>query len=111
MTAPPDALTAVAIALERLSAAMATGRFDAVLAAEEPLAEALRRLMSCPAPGGADRALVIDGVRGVRTALLKCQLLGRASASLAQAMAPHSPYTVRGHRGPSNMPATLQSRT
>ncbi len=111
MTAPPDALAAVEIALDRLSAAMATGRPDAVLAAEEPLAAAIRRLVTCPRPTSADRARVHDGVRAVRVALMKCRLLGRASAALEQALALHPAYTATGSRARTSIPATLESRT
>lgn len=111
MTTLPDALIDVEAALERLSAAMVTGQADAVLSAEEPLAAAIRRLVTCPAPSGADRTAVYQGIRNVRLALMKCQLLGRSSAALEQALTAEPAYSATGSRVPPHFPARMESRT
>jgi hypothetical protein len=112
MTTLPDALTAVESALEGLSVAMSTGQPDAVLSAEEPLAEAVRHLLAAPPPGSEDdRDRAIAAIRAVRLALLKCQLLGRASAGLQHVVAPQSAYTTNGYGAPARGPVTLEARS
>jgi hypothetical protein len=112
MTTLPDALTAVETALDNLSGALCTGQPAAVLSAEGPLADAVRRLVASPPPESADdRARAYLGIRAVRVALLKCQLLGRASAALQQVMAPQSAYTATGYGAPAGRPVTLETRT
>jgi len=112
MTTLPDALTAVETALEGLSVALCTGQPDVVLSAEEPLADAVRRLIAAPPPESADdRARAYEGIRAVRIALLKCQLLGRSSAGLQQLMTPQSAYTPTGYGAPAARPVSLETRT
>jgi len=105
-----DACADLACALDRLSAALATGRPDAVLAAEEPLAHAVRRLRSCAAPR-LDDGEAAAGVRSVRVALAACLALGRATATLAQAANQYMPYTANGQPMPPSVRATVESRT
>jgi hypothetical protein len=112
MTHLTDACAAVTSALEGLSAAMATGRPEAVLAAEEPLALAARQLQSCLSTPGIDRARASVAVRDVRMALQVCQALGRAAASLVELTAgTQQPYTASGRLAPSAGRATVASRT
>ena len=112
MTNLPDALILVESALDRLSAALATGQADAVLAAEEPLANAVQRLSTCPRPTLADRDRVRTGVRAVRLALAQCQRLGRNSAALEQLLTFNSAYGATGvHAHANARGGTLQART
>ena len=111
MTNLPDALILVESALERLSAAMATGQADAVLAAEEPLGEAVRLLSACPKPAAEDRDRVRNGVRSVRIALAQCQRLGRTSAALEQLLTFGSVYGATGVHAAANHRGTLHART
>jgi len=107
-----DACTNAARALEDLSAAMATGRPDAVLAAEEPLADAVRQLLrACTSLPVEDRALAAASVRSVRVALLKCRALGRTSAALVQAASQFAPYTASGQPSQLAVRTTVESRT
>src|SRR5215471_14212344 len=109
MTSLPDALIALESALEQVSAAMATGSPDSVLAAEESLGVAVRQLVAAAVPAGADRSKLAAGIRTVRQAMAKCQRLGRVSASCLQAITADQPYTASGQLQPAIV-TSLDSR-
>jgi hypothetical protein len=98
-------------ALERLSAALASGRSEAILDCELPLVDAIRGLRAArgavtPAERARLRALVADA----RTALGRCTKLGDLVASiLTTATVPHA-YGRRGAPVPV-LRGTLTSRT
>jgi hypothetical protein len=121
MTAQPDSqpltnealerLINVEAALDRLTAALVTGRPDAVLAAEEALGSAARQLASYRPAADADPAELADKLHTVRVAVLLCERLGRASAALIQATVAGGPYAANGQLAAATVPATVVSRT
>ena len=111
MTTQPDSLALLNTALERLSAALVTGRPDAVLAAEESLGGAVRQLAARRPIAGEDPRQLVDTIRALRDAVSLCERLGRASASLIQATIAGGPYAANGHLVPAIVPGTVLSRT
>lgn len=111
MTAQPDPLAIVHEALDRLTAALVTGRPDAVLAAEEALGAAARQLAAYRPAADADLNQLADKLRAIRVALLLCERLGRASAALIQTTLAAGPYAANGQLAPAIVPATVVSRT
>jgi hypothetical protein len=104
MTTVPEALAALDHALTNLMTALESGRPDAVLAAEEPLAVAVRELVAA-GPAGVDRAEVRARLRDVRMTLARVQLLGAASASFIQAVVPNASYGAQGRLVSETRPA------
>ena len=86
MTTSADALRTVADALDALAEALASGSPDRVLAAEEPLAHAVRQLTTVPPPIPTDRPRVRVAARAVRLAIARCDRLGRVSADIERLM-------------------------
>jgi hypothetical protein len=111
MTHQPDSLPLVTAALDRLSAALVTGRPDAVLAAEESLGAAVRQLSARRPIAGEDPRALVEHVRAIRVAVGLCECLGRASAALMQATIQSGPYAANGHLAPAIVPGTVVSRT
>src|SRR5262245_21656376 len=94
-----DAIEKVHTALRGLERALESGQPDAVLAAEQPLAEATSAL------GAIERAAVTDpiGLRArlleARLALQRCRALGEASGDLLETVYPtRSNYDREGQR-------------
>jgi len=111
MTPQPDPLALLITALEGLSAALVTGRPDAVLAAEESVGAAARQLSTWRPVAGEDRRPLVDTIRAARLTLSVCERLGRASASLIQATIQSGPYAANGHLAQAIVPGTVVSRT
>jgi len=121
MTAQPDSqpltnealerLINVEAALDRLTAALVTGRPDAVLAAEETLGSAVRQLTARLDIADRDPSQLADRIRELRVAVLLCERLGRASAALIQATVAGGPYAANGQLAAATVPATVVSRT
>ena len=80
---------------------MATGRPEAVLAAEESLGAAVRQLVAAAMSPDIDRSNLAAGLNAVRAALAKCQRLGRASAACLRAVTTaDAAYRADGHMPP-----------
>jgi len=112
MTTALDALTSVELALNDLAAALVTGRPDAVLSAEIPLAAAVEQLVHLRESGTPLAGSVAEWRargRAIRIALLKCRALGAASDTLCRLMIPDAGYGLRGGR-PLSVHSTLESR-
>lgn len=93
MSTIPDLLTELQTALERLTLALTTGRPDAVLAAEGPVADALQKLKSIdPRLLTESRNEIAPRVLAVRQAIGSARRLGAASARIQAAMLP-APYS------------------
>ncbi len=97
MTTVPEALASLETALNGLLAALESGRADVVLAAEEPLAAAVRQLVETAGQPDFDRARVRTVLERVRLALARAQLLGAASAHYIQVVVPNASYGAQGH--------------
>ena len=110
MATIPDALAALEVALADLAAALTTGRPEAVLAAEGPLASAVQALVVAPRDPDLDPDRIRAAVRAARIALITCQLLGRASGALEQVVVPQPAYTASGQLAGAAGPAALRSR-
>ena len=110
MTTSADALRSVADALDALAEALASGRPDRVLAAEEPLAHAVRQLRTVPPPGPADRPRVRVAARAVRLAIARCERIGRVSADIERLMRGESGYGPASGAG-APVISTLGSRS
>jgi hypothetical protein len=105
MTTVPEALASLERALNGLLAALESGRSDAVLAAEGPLALAVRQLLDAASPTDVDRAHVRSALRAVRLSLARAQHLGAASAHYIQVVVPHASYGAHGQLVSETRPA------
>jgi hypothetical protein len=100
-------------ALAALSTALASGDVAAVLAAERPLADAVRQLPGrgitlTPDQQSRLRIFVDDAVR----ALYRCQKLGEAAREMAAAgLAAHQGYGRRGALVTASPRTTIDSRS
>jgi hypothetical protein len=100
-------------ALAALSTALASGDVAAVLAAERPLADAVRQLPGrgitlTPDQQSRLRIFVDDAVR----ALYRCQKLGEAAREMAAAgLAAHHGYGRRGALVTASLRTTIDSRS
>jgi len=94
MTNPLDALTRVHAALEGLADALASGRHEAVIAAETPLAEAARRLalLTTQTATVVNKAELRRQVLETRAAMARCERLGASLASVAAQLFPQPVY-------------------
>jgi hypothetical protein len=97
MTAP-DTIDRLQAALEDLAVALASGQSDAVLAAEGPLADAVRALDGGTHPDPADALSWRRRVDTVRGLVARCRALGHASGGLLDAMFPPALYGRGGVR-------------
>ena len=94
MTNRLDALARVQVALDDLADALASGRADAVLAAETPLAEATRQLaiLTPSSEDGVTRAALRRRVLDTRASLARCHRLGSSMSAVASALFPQPVY-------------------
>jgi hypothetical protein len=98
-------------ALERLSAALASGQADDVLSCELPLVDAVRGLRAARGPvTPADRARLRRLVTEARTALGRCTRLGDLVGSILTTATVPQAYGRRGAPVPV-VRRTLRSRT
>jgi hypothetical protein len=115
MAKSPDALRRARAALDDLAAAMVAGRADAVLTCEAQVSDAARHLSDAAASENVvtsvDRAEVVAACLAVRAALLRCQMLGNASATLERVVVPTPAYDGPVGRTPrQGRLATRESR-
>ena len=94
----PAVIDQVRTALDDLASALVSGRPDAVLAAEAPLAAAASALNAADprvlAADPATRQALLD----VRLSMARCQLLGRSAADLHRVISPQAAYGPAGKR-------------
>jgi hypothetical protein len=102
----PDALDRLQHALEDLAGALQSGQAHLVLAAEGPLADALRALDAGVRPNDSDRQQIRQRIDRLRGLVARCRAHGSASAGLIDAM---FPQTVYGRPGGSSSPAATRA--
>lgn len=106
-----DVLLRVAQALEALAASLESGRPEAVLDAELPLAAAAGALKAADPAPLTQRPDLRASIAAVRLAVARCQRLGESASAIAAIVTP-SVYGAPG-RPPAapSLPATLTTRT
>src|ERR1041385_7307061 len=82
----PDTLANLNHALDNLAPALATRGADEVLAAETPLAAAVRALATLPSADRTDAVELRQTLIDVRVSLARCQALGSCSGQLESRM-------------------------
>ncbi len=111
MTAIPEALERLQAVLAQLARALETWRTDDVLAAELPLAGAVRALVTLPAPAGGDASSIRAAAAEILGLLSRCRALGATAGQLEVAFAPAG-YTPTGTRlRMRSLSSALSSRT
>jgi hypothetical protein len=106
-----DALDRLTLALDELARSLESGRPDAVLAAEAPLAAAAGALSTADLDALAARPDVRAAVMNVRLAMQRCQTLGANAADIAAAIIPAG-YGATGQRANAwSAPPTIVTRT
>ena len=107
----PDALDRLQAALEGLAGALQSGQAHLVLAAEGPLADALRAVDTAARPDAADRHQIRRRLDRLRGLVARCRAHGSASAGLIDAMFPQTVYGRPGGTIPSVRRGAAFSRT
>jgi len=110
VTPRSDALDRLSAALDGLAASLESGRPDLVLAAEAPVASAVDALNTSDLKELARRPDLRAAVMNVRLAMMRCQTLGSAAASVAAAVVP-TDYGATGRRRRLSSPSTVLART
>lgn len=111
MTHASDVLDRLTLALDALARGLESGRPDAVLAAEAPLAAAVGALSTADLASLAARPDVRAAVMNVRLAVQRCQTLGDNAADIAAALIPAG-YGATGQRANAwTAPPTIVTRT
>jgi hypothetical protein len=111
VTRASDALDRLTLALDGLARGLESGRPDAVLAAEAPLASAVGAFSRADLESLAARPDVRAAVMNVRLAMRRCQTLGANAADIATALIP-ADYGATGQRANAwTAPPTIVTRT
>ncbi len=92
------AIEQIRIALDGLASALASGRPDAVLAAEAPLAAAVSALRALDPRALATDPATPQALLDVRLSMARCRALGRSAADLSAVMFPQAAYGPAGTR-------------
>jgi hypothetical protein len=100
MSATSDALQQLRDVLDELARSLETGRADAVLAVETPLASAVHAMTMIERRDVTpdDRQRLAESVRAVRQSVARCVRLGRASGDLLRVVFPRAEYGRGGTR-------------
>jgi hypothetical protein len=107
-----DAIDRVREALDELASALASGEPANVLAAEEPLGSAVSALaQAAPPANDVERAAVPRALHTVKTALKRCETLGRTADDFVRAVFPDPAYGRRGLQLVSSRASHFTSRT
>lgn len=101
MTTAPDALQRLHHALDRLAGALASGDPARVLAAEEPLAEAVRGLDAGVSVTGVASSDLARAVGELRVLVGRCRALGALSNDLLTTISPAVAYGPAGGLAPA----------
>lgn len=111
VTPRSDALDRLTVALDELAVSLESGRPDAVLAAEAPVATAVHALTATDLNALARRPDLRAAVMNVRLAMARCHALGAAAAAVAGVFVP-ADYGASGRRrGHLPVPPTIVVRT
>jgi hypothetical protein len=107
----PDALDRLTLALDGLARGLERGTPDAVLAAEEPLADATAALRAADLTQLARRPDIRFAMLQVRLAMSRCRTLGATAQDLAAVISPGD-YGPSGlQRRPRAVARTMGTRT
>jgi hypothetical protein len=106
----PDALDRLTVALDALARVLERGEPDAVLAAEEPVADATAALSQADLEQLARRPDARMAILNVRLAMARCRALGASAREIATLTAP-ADYGPSGLRRRWIAPPTMGRRT
>ena len=105
----PDVLERLTLALDGLCRSLETGRPDAVLAAEEPLADATAAFRAADLAQLARRPDIRMAMTQIRLAMDRCRTLGATAAGLAELLTPGG-YGPRGEQRRAGQPSAGTGR-